>query len=190
MSLEVTSHSLLDLVRTFGRGEDWQRLLEIYQPASVGYFVNRGLQPADAEDLAQDFWEKMARGGLHQYQRDKGRFQNWLFTCLYYALVGHVQRRKAGGQGSGSSDVQQQLEQEPDSYVLFASVCSRNAFEWAKEKARAEFSPRDWDIFVRMDVNKETADTLAEEHQLSPHTIREIRRAVRDKLLGYYLSVE
>lgn len=60
-----------------------------------------GMQIADAEDLAHDFFaQALARDWLARYDPDKGRFRTFLRTCLLaYAATAHeaLMRHKRGG---------------------------------------------------------------------------------------------
>ena len=194
MSLQTTHYSLIDAVRELRRPEDCEKLTAIYYSACRGYCLKRGVQPADADDIVQKCWMSMFQNGLDKYDRSKGRFRNWLFTCLGRLLSQFFSRRKAGERGSGLTDVKLQLDETADRYSDFDALCAFNAFEWALREVKAEFSERDWSIFVRMEYDKESAESVAADADpdkaLDPHTVREIRRKVRDRLLEVYLSVD
>jgi len=69
------------LVRLKDRADQaaWYEFAEIYRPVIVRLAGRRGMQPADAEDLAQEVLAAVARG-IDRWQEDprRARFRTWL----------------------------------------------------------------------------------------------------------------
>ena len=82
-----TSLTLMDLLRRYPKDAGaWDRFVRRYRPKIYGWCRVRGLQEADAEDVAQDviaiLTRKMAR---FRYDPSR-RFHAWLKTITYHAL--------------------------------------------------------------------------------------------------------
>src|SRR5256885_14759398 len=111
----VTNPSLLLRVRD-GRDQDaWRQFFALYVPLLYGYARKRGLQDADAADVAQDVFQRVL-GALRRldYDPTRGSFRAWLCTITRNRIAtwtAGVQRRD---RGSGDSDVHDLLEEYPD----------------------------------------------------------------------------
>src|SRR6185503_3758913 len=69
-----TRTSLLYRLRDSANQQAWQEFVEIYTPLVHGFCCHRGLQDADAADIAQEVMRAVARTmPTFEYQPDKGR---------------------------------------------------------------------------------------------------------------------
>jgi|SRR5215207_5166115 len=76
-----------------GEGSDWA-LTDLYRalyPRIVAYL--RGVEPADADDLASDTWLDVARG-LGRFRGDERAFHAWAFT-IARRRVSDLRRQRA-----------------------------------------------------------------------------------------------
>src|SRR5579884_2498378 len=72
----------------------WGEFLEIYRPLVYRLAVAKGLQHADAEDVAQQVFGSVARA-VDRWQPDEGRarFRTWLTTIARHAILNALSRR-------------------------------------------------------------------------------------------------
>jgi RNA polymerase sigma-70 factor (ECF subfamily) len=78
------------------------RLYVDYWPPLYGYVRRRGFSPADAEDLAQDFFTRLLeKQALANLQREGGKFRSFLLGSLENFLANEWDRAQAQKRGSG-----------------------------------------------------------------------------------------
>jgi RNA polymerase sigma-70 factor (ECF subfamily) len=135
------------------------------------------MQPADAEDLAHDFFaQALERDWLARYDPEKGRFRTFLRTCLLaFAATAHeaATRQKRGGAMTHVSidDVTVAGDGDDEVMRLFDQEWTRSVLAIALEKLREDCaaSNRDttWQVFYEYDVEgsdagmRPTYDALA-----------------------------
>jgi len=79
-----------------------------------GFCRNRGLQDADAADVAQEVMRAVSRAiGSFDYQPQQGKFRSWLFTVTRNKFNNFLERRRRQPQGTGETVMQEYLEAQP-----------------------------------------------------------------------------
>ena len=145
-----TRLSLLFRVKDTADGDAWREFAKIYRPVICRLAARRGLQPADAEDLAQQVLIAIA-GAIERWEPNQSRakFRTWVRRIAENAILNAL-TRGFRDPGSGSDDVRVLLEQEPansaDSDQLQAEY-RREVFAWAAGQIRDEFSDQTWSAF-------------------------------------------
>jgi RNA polymerase sigma-70 factor (ECF subfamily) len=168
--LPTTRQSLLLRVRNPADADAWSQFVSIYLPLMHRYCMKRGLQDADASDVAQDVLRSISRAiGKFAYDRSKGNFRNWLFTITRNRLRDHLKRQQRPGQGSGQTTVQDLLAEhpEPQENVDWDRDCRLRIFEWAAEQAREQFQESTWRAFRMTAVEGRPAEEAARATGLS-----------------------
>ena len=96
-----TRPTLLLRVRDTADAEAWRTFVDVYAPLVYAYCRRRGLQEADAADVAQDVMTEAARClPTFEYRPERGRFRDWLGTLTRRRLArffGANSRRKTVG---------------------------------------------------------------------------------------------
>src|SRR5690606_23216201 len=114
----------------------WGEFAAVYRPLILRVARAKGLQQADAEDLAQEVLSVVSRAvGSFDLTRD-GSFRGWLFTITRNLCVNHLTRNR-GALGSGDSDIQRMLLELPAdeaTVTLFTLEHRRLRFRQAAEK--------------------------------------------------------
>ncbi|MDX2132471.1 MAG: sigma-70 family RNA polymerase sigma factor [Planctomycetota bacterium] len=92
--LPSTSATLLGRLRDPADAAAWVEFDRRYRDLIVRFLQARGLQKADAEDLAQDVLAKLVTG-LRRFEYDaaRGKFRGYLFRCVRGALADHTASR-------------------------------------------------------------------------------------------------
>ncbi len=170
-----TTTSFLDALRDLRNAEAWQIFDGRYRPLVTAYALRRGLQHADAEDLAQitlgDFVAAYVAG---QYDRERGRLRHWLGGLAARRVADWFRQRgreihSIGGEGKteflnavAAPDVQDQLwEDEWESYLL--ARC--------KEQIHKEFSAEYVQVFEEYILKGRPADEVARELSVTRNAI-------------------
>ena len=110
-----TPPSLVVQIQQHEDGPAWEEFLEIYAPVVVGFLRAKGLQDADAHDVAKEAFRAVARN-THDFDPDpeKGRFRNWLFVIVRRKLTDHWRGANRQTRGSGDPEIHRVLENIPD----------------------------------------------------------------------------
>jgi RNA polymerase sigma-70 factor (ECF subfamily) len=146
-----TRSSLIVRLKDRADQEAWREFVEVYRPVVYRLACRKGLQHADAEDLAQQVLLAVA-AAVHRWQPDpgRGRFRTWLHRIAQNLIINALTRRapdRAAGEGGAHDLLAGQAAREgPDSELLRAEY-RREVFHWAARQVRAEFRPETWLAF-------------------------------------------
>lgn len=146
-----TRNSLLLQVRDHANAEAWEEFAAIYRPVICRLAVLKGLQPADAEDLAQQVLVSVAKA-INRWEpdSDRAKFRTWLRRVADNAILNALTRRRpdrgAGDIGDNDLLSQQAVHSGPDSGLLRIEY-RREVFAQAAQQIRGEFSDDTWAAF-------------------------------------------
>ena len=153
-----TRMSLLARLRDPRDEQAWAEFVEIYTPLIHHLARGRGLQEADAADLAQDLFRAVA-GAIGRWDPDprRGSFRAWLFRIARNLIIDALAARRRHPRGSGDTDVRRLIEEQPDpaseqDSALFDAEYRRRLFQWAAAKIRREFRDATWKAFWQTSV--------------------------------------
>jgi len=162
-----TRASLLIRVRNPADQAAWEEFVEIYRPVILRMAWKKGLQNADAEDLAQKVLLSVSKT-IEQREHDPARakFRTWLHRVVHNATLNALSRGKPD-RGTGDSAhlelLQQQASHEgPDSDLLRLEY-RREVFRWAARQVRPEFHEDTWNAFWETAVEGRECDEVARE---------------------------
>lgn len=180
-----TRASLIAKLNLPNSGEAWSEFVAIYRPLIVRVAVARGLQHADAEDMAQETLSIVGHSIDSFRPEGDGSFRGWLRTITRNLVVNHLTRRKEPA-GSGDSKVQAMLAQQPaaegETATLFDLELRRSQFHAAAEKVRPQFSEATWAAFERTAIDRKSIAEVAAELDKSEGAIRMARCRVMTSL--------
>ena len=160
-----TRASLILRLRTDADQEAWGEFVEIYRPVIYRFARRRGLQHADAEDLAQQVLASVA-AAVHRWQPDetRGRFRTWLGRIAHNRIINALTRRApdraVGGESANDLLAGQPAGAGPDSDLLRIEY-RREVFQWAARQIRGEFQPETWVAFWQTAVEGRPAAEVA-----------------------------
>jgi RNA polymerase sigma factor (sigma-70 family) len=105
LSSEDTSSTLLGRVGQEPSDQAaWEAFVACYGPKIRGWCRQRGLQPADAEDVTQDVLLRLSRA-LKTFTYDPSRtFRGWLRLMTQHALSDYFTERKRRPVAAGGTD--------------------------------------------------------------------------------------
>ncbi len=166
-NLPITQPTLLLKIRDTDDIAAWERFVTIYTPLIFGYCLKRGLQPADASDVAQETMRTVAQAiNRFDYDKKKGTFRGWLLMVTRNKLLKHFSKIQRQPIGTGSSTIQAKLEATPDADETdsWNHAYQQRLFQWAAAEVKSEFSKKTWNAFWLMAVENKNSQTVA--HQL------------------------
>ncbi len=107
-----TRDSLLVRVRDPSDQEAWEQFAGIYRPVAYRLARARGMQDADAEELAQSVLMKIARAiPSWESTSPQGRFRHWLRRVAKNAVINALSRRPKD-QALGGSEMLNLLDEQ------------------------------------------------------------------------------
>ena len=161
-----TRASLIGRLKDRADQEAWREFVEIYRPVVWRLARHKGLQPADADDLAQQVLSAVA-AAVDRWRPDPARakFRTWLNRIAHNLIVNALTRRapdRASGDESAHDMLSQQAAPEgPDSELLRIEY-RREVFQWAARQIRAEFQPETWMAFWHTAVEGRSVAEVAD----------------------------
>ncbi len=188
-----TRASLLIRVRDPADQAAWHEFVEIYRPLILRMARQKGLQDADAEDVAQEILVAVAKAvEEREHDRQRARFRTWLHRVAHNAILNALTRGRPD-RGSGNSALLAALNQHeshtgPDSDLLRLEY-RRELFRWAARQVRPEFQQATWEAFWFTAVEGRAVEDVAEELSKKPGAIYAARsrviRRIQEKVIEY-----
>ncbi len=146
-----TRASLLIRIRDPADQSAWCEFVDIYRPVILRLARQKGLQDADAEDLAQQVLFAVSKAiERREHNRERAKFRTWLNRVAHNAILNALTRGKPD-RGSGDSEMLGLLKEHaspagPDSDLIHLEY-RREVFRWAARQVRGEFQKTTWDAF-------------------------------------------
>lgn len=181
-----TSESMILRVKDHANAAAWSTFLAIYRPVVWRMACSRGLQHADADDLAQKVFIAVAQA-IDGWEPTIGMppFRVWLTRIARNAIVNALTRRKPD-RASGSTSVQDLLNDVPERDGETSKVLLKEsrvqALRWAAEKIRSEFSEATWAMFWKTSIEGRPVADVAGEEGRSPGAVYIARCRVMQRL--------
>ena len=178
-----TRDSLLLQIRDRSDRESWYEFAAIYRPIVYRMARRRGLQDADAQDLAQHVLLSVA-GAITEWKADpqRARFRHWLARVARNAIVDAFRRVKPDA-GQGGTTVLVRLGEEPASMdAEVEQEHRRELFRWVAKEIRPEFTEETWLGFWKTTVDGESIEDVARELGKSVGAVYTARSRVMKRL--------
>ncbi len=181
----LTRPSLLLRVRDPLDADAWRQFLELYAPLVYQFGRRRGLQDADAADLAQTVFASLARD-LRRFDYDpaRGSFRGWLLVVVRNQLAKQLARERRtaivgnGGDGSHFAELPSRQSDE----AVWDEEYERRLFRWAAERVRVDFEERSWQAFWQTAVEGRSAKEVAGELGMSVGAVYTAKSRVLDRM--------
>lgn len=188
----LTRDSLLVRVRSADDREAWDQFASLYRPVIYRVARCRGLQDADAQDLAQRILISVAAAIGHYEKSPEGPpFRHWLRRIIRNAIANCL-ARQPHDRAAGGTTVQMLLAEQPGldeaSEGLVELEYRRELYLRAAELVRREVASDTWQAFELTVVDGRTSDDAAAElsksvgavYAAKSRVMRRLREAVRE----------
>jgi len=192
-SIPETRPSLLIRVRDPADQGAWLEFVEIYRPVILRLARQKGMQQADAEDVAQEVYAAVAKAvERREHDPKRAKFRTWLNRVASNAILNALTRERPD-RGSGDSAMLAALHQHeshtgPDADLLRLEY-RREVFRWAARHVRKEFHQDTWDAFWLTAIEGRSVAVAAEELGKNPGAIYAARsrviRRIQEKVTEY-----
>jgi len=188
-----TNESLILRVKDPADAASWSNFLAIYRPVVVRMACGRGLQHADADDLAQQVFLSVARAiGDWEPDSQQPPFRAWLTRIARNAIVNALTRRKPDAAG-GSTSLQEMLcelpERNDETTQQLIEESRREAMRWAADEIRSEFTELTWAMFWQTSIEGESVAEVARQQNKTPGAVYMARFRVMQRLKEKVLEV-
>lgn len=181
-----TRNSLLLQVQRQNDDESWHEFVTIYRPVIYRLARQRGVQHADAEDLAQKVILSVRKSiGSWEADPSRGRFRSWLAKIAKNAIINTLTRRPIDA-AVGGTTMLEILDKHPHRAAeedLDQEHC-RSLFRWAARRIRGEFRDGTWDAFWLTAVEGRAIEEAAAALGKSIGSIYAARSRVMRRLKG------
>jgi len=187
-----TRESLLVQVRSPANREAWDQFALIYRPVIYRLARHRGLQDADAQDLAQQVLIAVASAiGNWRKSNEAVRFRHWLRRVARNAIVNALSRRPHD-RAAGGTSVHELLQEQPcddlESDSQIELEYRRELYLQAARTVRRDIEPETWRAFEMTVVENRSIDEAAIEldrpvgsiYAARSRVMRRLREAVRE----------
>jgi RNA polymerase sigma factor (sigma-70 family) len=167
---DATRPSLLIAIRDVGNQSAWSEFVGLYTPLVFRHCLRRGLQEADAADVAQEVMKSVAGSiARFEYDRRKGSFRSWLLTVTRNKLANFFTRRARRGDETGETSVQELVgsEASPSESADWEREYESRVLNWAMEHVKAEFQEGTWRAFWGTAVEERAVAEVAAELGMS-----------------------
>ena len=145
----LTSVSLLSRLRKPGDDAAWRTFVDLYTPLIYRYCQRRGLQDADAKDVAQEVLTQVSQAiRTFKYDPARGRFRGWLGAVVSNAIARHAARLGRAGRGQGNASgafAFDEIAAEAD--PLWIEEFKSRVLQSALARIRIEFDETTWRAF-------------------------------------------
>jgi RNA polymerase sigma-70 factor (ECF subfamily) len=128
----------------------WEEFTSLYWPIIYRLARKRGLQDADAQDLAQKILVTLSRKIADwKPSTETGAFRGWLSVVTRNVTLNMLTRRKQDVPRGGTSMLEQlaSLPEREDVDREFELEYRRSLFRMAADEIRSEFQPSTWSAF-------------------------------------------
>lgn len=184
--LPETRNSLLLQVRDPCDAAAWEQFVAVYRPAVYRFARRRGLQDADAEDLAQRVLMSVSQAiGSWEKDENRGTFRAWLLRVARNATINALARRPADAAKGGTSVLARLVQQAAKSDAideLIEDEHRRAVFRWAAAEIRGEFHESSWLAFELTAIRQLAVEDAAARLDKSPGAVYAARSRIMRRL--------
>jgi RNA polymerase sigma factor (sigma-70 family) len=169
-SESATRPILLLRLRDVADSDSWQVFVKTYAPLIYSYCRNRGIQDADAADIAQEVLTQVSQSmRTFEYQPERGRFRDWLGTVTRHKLARFLRKQERTLRGAGGNEALDDLGQlvAPEADTEWTAEFNAQILRVSLERIRSEFEPPTWRAFERVWQDNLPALDTAKELNLS-----------------------
>lgn len=182
-----TRYSLILRLKDAADAEAWHEFTAIYRPLIYRLARGKGLQDADAQDVAQEAMAAVSKA-VERWTPDAGRgtFRTWLYRIGRNLTINFLTRRQHQPIGSGDSGIAELLLQQCDpasaQSTVFDIEYQREVFHWAADQVRKDVSEQTWRAFWLTSVEEQPIRDVARALKVSEGSIYIARSRVMARL--------
>jgi RNA polymerase sigma factor (sigma-70 family) len=175
-----TRASLLLRVREWEDSASWSEFYRLYRRLIYGLARRSGLSHADAEDVTQDVFKRVAET-IHQFESDpaRGKFRGWLMNLTRWRIADKFNSRPKGeaalapsrdATSTGTSTINR-VPDNVDRDAAWEQEWQRHLLDAACERIARRVKPRHFQAFDLYVRQRQPVLKVANELGMNPATI-------------------
>lgn len=188
-----TRLTLIEKIRNPADVQAWGEFIEIYEPLIIETCRRKGLQHADAIDVAQDVLARVA-GSVERFCHDAAgaTFRGWLYRITRNLTIDLLRRRSrdALAQGEVPIDLGRIPEPSTEESAEFDLAYQRQMFLLVARRVESKVKPQTWAAFWKVEVEQLDPTVVASELGMSrgavyvakSRVLARLRREVQKRL--------
>lgn len=187
-----TRESLILRLPTQSDAQAWREFVEIYEPLLFRFARRRGLQEADAREIAQNVFVAVAKAvDRWEPNQERGRFRAWLFRIARNQVINTVSKHRRD-RASGRTAEIEVLKDLPnrEEFDEVAEDYRREMFRLAAAQVRESFHANTWDAFWKSSVLARPVEEVAKEVGISTGAVYIAKSRVIAKIKSVILQWE
>ena len=181
----ATSISLLERLRAQDR-QAWGRFVALYCPLIYDGCRRYGVQPADADDVAQEVLQSVSNGiSNFKKERQGDSFRGWLYRIVQNKVRDHFRRTAKQPHAVGGSDFQLSLDQvsaEISEDLTANESVGDPVLSRALELIRSEYQEQTWTAFWRLTVEGHSSAEIAADLGMKTDAVRQAKFRILHRL--------
>lgn len=194
MSVPSTQLTLLARLQNPKDEAAWKRFESRYRELLVRFCMRHGLQPTDAEDVAQSSFTALLNA-MPAFRLDpaKGRFRDYLFRVVRSEIsrvrakdlrpTGAARTLSISEDSVGETSPHRDTGVDP-SQTAFEQEWINHHFRIAMAKVRRTFAPESVAIFERL-MRGDPVAAIATDSGMSEQAVHKIKQRVRDRMKSF-----
>ena len=188
-----TRDSLIVQVQNPANREAWELFTAIYRPVVYRLARVRGMQDADADDLAQQVLLAVAQA-IPDWQRSnpQTRFRHWLRRIAKNSILNALTRgpKDSPVGGSGLMDLLNGVPQFDDVDAQIELEYRRQVYRQAAEIVRDAVQAQTWRIFVLTIVEGQSTESVANKMNTTIGNVHAVRSRVMRRLQAVVKEIQ
>jgi RNA polymerase sigma-70 factor (ECF subfamily) len=181
MAVPPTQLTLIARLQDPADEDAWRRFEARYRDLVVRFAVREGLQPTDAEDVAQAVFGALLRA-MPAFRLDpaKGRFRSYLFRAVRNE-ISRVRSRSPRPTGDLGDLPIADAGADAAATRAFEDEWIDHHFRIAMAEIRRTFAPESVAIFERL-MRGETVEAIAEDCATTTQAVHKVKQRIRDRM--------
>jgi RNA polymerase sigma-70 factor, ECF subfamily len=177
-----TRVSLLDTLSNGPLGQAaWREFFERYTPAIYRVSRMRGLTHEDADDIVQQTMISISSHiGDFEYNRDRGKFRNWVQTIAENKIK--ALWRKRSMPNAKSDAIRNKPDEGPSIDDLWTQEWRIQDLLWCLDQVAKDVSPRKMEAFNKYALNGMPAKQVAEEMNMTTGNVYVTRHVILNRI--------
>ena len=170
--------SLLSRLQSSGDDDVWREFHDRYYALVRGFARRRGLQPIDADDVAQEVLMAVHHG-IREFHYDpaKGRFRGFLKTLALRAIW-----RREPMDGDHDEEGLDRLAADPEIEDMWESEWRQYHLRLAMSRIRFEFPAAEVRVFEMLTTENRPSKEVASESGLPIDRVYKVKSAILSRL--------
>lgn len=162
-----TRLSLIARLHRSGDGDAWEEFVRTYEPLILSIAQRRGLQYADAAEVAQEVLRRVA-DSIHRWDPDpkKGAFRGWLYRVTRNLTIDYLRHHRRWRNREHVPNLEDLATPSESDSREFRLEFERQLFHWAAGDVKAAFKPVNWRAFWLTAVENKSVEDVAQQLNL------------------------